>query len=50
MVWCLNEVKPYSDYVEIEKHEYVGHVQKQVGMRLLAVKRVSSIMHSNSVL
>ena len=27
MVRLLNEVKPYSDDVQIIKHEYVGHVQ-----------------------
>jgi len=36
----LNEVKPYGDVI-IVKHECVGHVQKRVGTRLRAAKRVS---------
>ena len=50
IVQRLNEVKQYGDDMDIVKYECVGHVQKFVGMRLWAVKRVSSIMHSNSVL
>lgn len=36
----LNEVKLYGEKVTIEKHECVGHVQKRMGKRLEAVKKV----------
>jgi hypothetical protein len=34
----LNEQEPYGSGVQIQKHEYVGHVQKRLGKRVRTLK------------
>ena len=42
----LNDtVKPYREDVTIVKHECVGHIQKRVGTRLQALKKVCSLYY-----